>query len=254
MFHAISSQVSLFSDDRPLPDLTPCMIPMKKYFKTSTTFRDLDEAEDILNAFDDELMHIRDMDENWDDKDSDCNKRWAMLRSKVKAWGIEFAALLRNPELRHGNESHQERIVNLKIQHRIWELHVEGESPDDVDCDQDQQSMGRLSPSECFVLLREVDNLWRKTARPEFGLKIDLITGIFQLYGYCTDPSARQWIIAILRSRNRREIIWDSHQLADYLEAHMVSQQTGLTPSWPDIGPSTDNNALITFRPYRSYT
>jgi hypothetical protein len=54
----------------------------------------------------------------------------------------------------------------------------------------------------------------------------------------------------MLRSQRRREIVWDSGDLSDFLEKDMWQRAIGLqTERWPDIGPSKDEGALLVLRP-----
>ena len=237
MFHAISSQLSLFSETRLFPDLTEFMAPMKKYENFTGRLRDLDEAEDTLNSFDDILSHI-----SWDMEDRECGKEWEALRQQIQCWHIEFQRIA-------GNSHDMRRIANLKIQHKLWELLMEGEPPD-ADCDDGYEV--EMDPAECNLLLDEVEWLWSNSPQPHFGLKTDLSTAIYQLYVFCKDDTVRRRIIRILRSRQRREITWDSLELARFLEADMLRRDKGLqTEEWPNIGPSACDDALLVFKPVR---
>ncbi|GKU10790.1 unnamed protein product, partial [Fusarium langsethiae] len=138
-------------------------------------------------------------------------------------------------------QAHVERIVNLRIQHKLWEVLLDGE------CNEDEAN---IDPTECNLLLDQVEQLWCNPANPCFGLKIDLTAALYQLYVYCTDDQVQHRIIALLRSKKRREIIWDSGDLADFLEKDMWQRAIGLqTERWPDIGSSKDEGALLVLRP-----
>ncbi|GKU16438.1 unnamed protein product [Fusarium langsethiae] len=225
IFHAISSQVTIFSEDRIFPD-----------------FRDLDEAEDVMNKFDDVINQISwDMDQNWGYEESECVVRWVKLSQEVRDWKTQFDVLIHKLTQNGKRQVHVERIVNLRIQHKLWEVLLDSE------CNEDEAD---IDPTECNLLLDQVEQLWCNPANPRFGLKIGLTAALYQLYVYCTDDQVRHRIITLLRSQKRREIIWDSGDLANFLEKDMWQRAIGLqTERWPDIGPSKDEGALLVLRP-----
>ncbi|KAG8672314.1 hypothetical protein FPOAC2_05692 [Fusarium poae] len=243
IFHAIGSQVAIFSEDRLFPDVTHLLMPPKRKKKgIPGEFRDLDEAEDVMNKFDDVINEISwDMDQDWKNEDAECVVRWVKLRQEVRDWNAQFEVLI-NKLTENGKRQVQvERILNLRIQHKLWEVLLDGE------CNEDEADM---DPKECNLLLDQVERLWCNPAIPRFGLKIDLTAALYQLYVYCPDDQVRQRIITLLRSQKRREIIWDSGDLADFLEKDMWQRAIGLqTERWPDIGPSKYEGALLVLRP-----
>ncbi|KAF5532188.1 hypothetical protein FMEXI_12585 [Fusarium mexicanum] len=248
IFHAIASQVAIFSPERVFPDVTHLLMPAaKKQKRIEGEFRNLDEAEDVMNKFDDMVNHISwDLDQEWENEDSECNTQWSILRENVQTWQCQFEVLVK--KLSAGKEPiDNEKVLNLRIQHKLWELLIEEESSVDEDAE------AYLDPAECNILLDQLEKLWCNPSRPRFGLKIDLTAALFQLYVYCTDENVRHRIIFMLRAQSRREIIWDSGQLADFLENDMVLRAVGLqTDRWPEIGPSANDGALLVFRPKSS--
>ncbi|EWG48809.1 hypothetical protein FVEG_08472 [Fusarium verticillioides 7600] len=248
IFHAIASQVAIFSPERVFPDVTHLLMPAaKKQKRIEGEFRNLDEAEDVMNKFDDMVNHISwDLDQEWENEESECNTQWSILRENVQTWQCQFEVLVN--KLSAGKEPiDSEKVLNLRIQHKLWELLIEEQSSVDEDVE------AHLDPAECNILLDQLEKLWCNPSRPRFGLKIDLTAALFQLYVYCTDENVRHRIIFMLRAQSRREIIWDSGQLADFLENDMVLRAVGLqTDRWPEIGPSASDGALLVFRPKSS--
>ncbi|KAH7233660.1 hypothetical protein BKA59DRAFT_320102 [Fusarium tricinctum] len=243
IFHAISSQVAIFSPERVFPDVMHLLPPTKEQKKLTEEFRDLDEAEDVMNKFDDCVNHISwDLDQDWEDETSECNTKWKMLKEDVDEWERQFEVLVQKLT-KCGQWIDQEKVLNLRIQHKLWELLINNES-------EENESDTGLDATECNLLLDQLEQLWCNPARPRFGLKIDLTAALYQLYVYCDDIAVRQRIILLLRSHTRREIIWDSAQLADFLDMDMAQRAVGLQQEkWPDIGPSSSDKALLTFRP-----
>lgn len=246
VFHAISSQVGLFAEDRIFPDVTHLLTPAQKHKMPTHEFRDLDEAENIMNGFDDIVNYITwDLDQDWEDETSDCNTKWQVLRQDVRKWEGKFRALLN--KLTHNGQyrGNLGRIVNLEIQHKLWELLLDGEC---LVASTGDEHEANLNPVECSYLLDQLDQLWHNPRLPCFGLKTDFTTALYQLYVYCIDESMRRRIISMLRSQRRREIVWDSIKLADFLETDMTHRVAGLQQKrWPDIGPSTRGGALLLF-------
>ncbi|KAF9771359.1 hypothetical protein IL306_011018 [Fusarium sp. DS 682] len=244
IFHAIASQVAIFSPERVFPDVTHLLTPTKKQKRIEGEFRTLDEAEDVMNQFDDAVTHISwDLDQEWENEESECCTQWCILRQNVQIWQCQFEALVEKLKARK-EPIDWEKVLNLRIQHKLWELLIEEESNVDETCE------AHLDPGECNTMLDQLEKLWCNPTRPRFGLKIDLTAALFQLYVYCTDENVRQRIIFMLRTQGRREIIWDSRQLADFLENDMVLRAVGLqNERWPEIGPSANDGALLVFRP-----
>jgi hypothetical protein len=248
-FHAITSQLSFFADDRLFPDLTGFMVPMKKYENSTSKLRDLDEAEDVLNSLDDVLNSMECDTVCEVMSEAECEGEWESLRKRVHTWSTEFGELVKKIPRQSEDKNTRKRILNLKLQQRLWELLVDHDVPHDPNCHSPPPAP-RITSEECNELLDMVEVLWKDTSQPSFALKTDLITAVYQFYVFCPDPVVRQRIIALLRSRRRREIIWDSFDMAMFLETDMVQRDMGFAESdWPDIGPSPSQNALLVFRP-----
>lgn len=235
MFHAISCQVGLFSEVRMFTDITRYLPPKRKPAMPVANIRDLEDAEDVMNSFDDVVNHISwDLDGDWDNQDSECSKQWESLQQQLQQWDRQFTAIVK--DLKDANKFWQnlERITNLRVQHKLWDVLLGDQS---------------LDAEACSLLLDDIDRLWNNSPGPVYGLKTDLTTALFQLYVFCADEAIRLRIIALLRSRRRREILWDSLKLAEFLETDMARRRCGLqTEKWPDIGPSPQSEALIVFR------
>lgn len=223
------------------------MAPKKKYSRPAGRLRDLDEAEDVMNTFDDVVSRISwDLDQDKEDNDCESRKQCAILRQRLQAWNHQFTAIAENLVDLGEYSKNRERIINLKIQYRLWELLL-GEESLFIGCN--DWCPAQLDAVECTLLLDELDRLWSKSKRPLYGLKTDLITALFQLYVFCTEETVRRRIIYILRARRRREILWDSLELADFLEMDMAHRASGFqTAAWPDIGPSPHHGALIVYK------
>jgi hypothetical protein len=247
MFHAISGQIGLFSNNRICVDIAQFMIPKKRYSRPARKLRDLVEAEDILNTFDDVISHILwDLDHDWEDNNSECRKQWVVLRKRLRVWDHQFTAVVKDLVGSSQSPTDMEKIINLRIQYKLWELLLNGEN---LGVGYNNQHTAQLDTADCTLLLDDLECLWSKSKRPFYGLKTDLTTALFQLHVFCDDETVRRRIICMLRARKRREILWDSLQLADFLETDMARRASGLqTARWPDIGPSSHDSALIVFK------
>jgi hypothetical protein len=262
MFQAVASQVSVVSDNFLLPDLRPLAVPMKKYSSPSQGLRDLDEAEEVLNALDDMLSgmwsdHIGEWDGDLYDEDDDfeavTEEQWTLLDTLHRQWKIGFEDLLgriaRNPQEAQASEK---RILKLKNQGRLWELWLIEDCPRTIwSALSSSAPSPRLSVPQANQILDELEVLWKDSAEhPSFGLKCDFVTSFFQMYHFCHDSTVRRRVIALLRSRRRMEIFWDSFQLADILEDNLARRELGLkTPRWPEIGPYSKDKTLLVLRP-----
>lgn len=273
MFSAISGQVGLFSETRLFPDLSHFQLPMKKYKRRSVELRDLDEAEDDLHTFDDLFTTITvDLEQDWDSPGSKCETQWEILRVGVERWKHQFITLVDQLKHEGRHDANLDKINNLWLQYEMWEVLIEGleqnsvasSSPDsnwsssvsssvsttishDTASPEACPELPNLDVAKCNALLDQADQLWYSTSLTRFSLKSDLLVAIYQLYVFCLDEGVRRRIISMLRARNRREIIWDSAALADFLEKNLARGE--LRDRWPDLGPSPSDEALVVFRP-----
>ncbi|KAF4448078.1 biotin protein ligase [Fusarium austroafricanum] len=185
LFHAISSQVAIFAQDRVFPDVTHLLMPTKKQKRLEGEFRNLDEAEDVMNKFDDMVNHISwDLEQQWEDENSECNTQWQILSENIQTWQCQFEMLVSRLIKSQKRELIDwEKILNLRIQHKLWELLIAEET------DEHEGTQAQLDPAECNTLLDQLEQIWCNPTRPRFGLKIDLIAAFFQLYVYCTDDT-----------------------------------------------------------------
>jgi hypothetical protein len=134
MFHAISGQVGIFSHNRLFADMTQFMTPKKKYSRPAEKLRDLVEAEDTMNTFDDVANHITwDLNDDCEGGDSECKEQWAILRQRLTVWEYQFSAIVTDIAGSDEYSKNLDRIVNLKIQYKLWELAL-GEDGPEVDC------------------------------------------------------------------------------------------------------------------------
>ncbi|KAL3588215.1 hypothetical protein FPOAC2_14114 [Fusarium poae] len=242
IFHVIGGQIGLFSEDRLFADITQFLVPKQKYSRPAGKLRDLDEAEAVMNTFDDIVGYISwDLDEDGDDDDdnSESCKQWEALQQRLQAWGHQFKAITQDLVNSGDYERNWERIANLKIQYKLWELLL----------DENEEETTQIEVADCNILLDNLGRLWNKSSRPFYGLKTDLTTALYQSYVFCPNQAVRRRIICMLRSRRRREILWDSFELANLLETDMAKCAAGIeTEKWPTIGPSPNEGALIVFR------
>ena len=249
LVHAMSSEINFFTRDRLFSDLGHLTVRKRDLEDAKESLYSLDEAEDVLNSFVDVVNRISwDLNQNWEDPESECNRQWTLLRNRVRVWHTGFRDLASG--LAHGGQdasTSTPQIAKLRIQHKLWELLLDGTYPTDENMNECEPGLGA---AECNLLLVDIESAWRgsSSSGPLFTLKTELNGVLFQLYAHCTDESVRRRIISMLRSQQRRELVWDSFKLASFLETDMHRRSQGIqTERWPTLGPSSDEGALLTF-------
>ncbi|KXJ87259.1 hypothetical protein Micbo1qcDRAFT_167614 [Microdochium bolleyi] len=258
---------------------------------TTYRFRDLAEAAQVMHEFDCALDDLaEDPHQDWDDPSSLCNLRWDVLQQEVLEWREQFAELMNrlgydsdlDPSIPQYqvDAATEDKIINLRIQDKMWDLvfdRGDASRPTGVvtECPFDNWPAPRdLTPPECAEMLARVERLWRGrgggnsntrgsgsgsstpggggSKRSPFGLSMDNLIGTYCLYVHCGDDAVRARVISMLRAQRRRELIWDSAAMADFLERDLKKRLAGQQEArWPELGPSANEDALVVFRPRR---
>lgn len=251
IFHALGTQVALFSEKPLLPDLAPYLLDELESGATAP-FRTYYEANDALGMLDscfnrlgwDEPLHC----ESFANDECKCPKGCLCLA--CQQWN-DFAKHVRNfktrlqPLLRElGASEHvqdRQRLLCLQLQTVVWEWTIDWENcPDDG---LDDPAVGEMLDLVEKILILTAE-------RPTFSLAIDVIPNLIFIYDFCSIMAYRHRAINLLRLTPRREVIFNSHQAAALLEDHMAKLRVedGATED-PVVNFATWPHALIEYVP-----
>ena len=242
IFCRIGVDVTLFTEYTLLPDLTPYTEPLLGNGDISQPFPSLSAAESSLEEL--KILFSRYCEECSGDDGAECRfwelPGWKQLMTQFDGWSIRYH--LTPKGLLSENPSPQERYRShlLDLERRLWYVTFHDE-------------MGEASKQgpSCYLyhdILDQVELLQSlsTTSCPIFSLKADIVAAIILAYTFCPSADVRQRAIALLRSRDRREIVWDSGDVADFLETDFRNRLTGVDATeWPEVGPSLEPGALL---------
>ncbi|CAH0038693.1 unnamed protein product [Clonostachys solani] len=168
---------------------------------------------------------------------------WETVKKRFLVWEARFEQTLEALGL-ESDESYE--VLNLRLQRHMWRLMVDDDEEESWDADP------TMEPDECAKVMDQVERLLSMTPSTMrvFTLHADLIPALIVVYGSCTDTAVRRRAITLLRLRRRREIVWDSEEIAQFLEADLERCLAGAKKAeWPEIGPCANRKALLFYRP-----
>ncbi|CAH0038146.1 unnamed protein product [Clonostachys rhizophaga] len=242
VFRGLGSVVNMFNEDKIIPDLASYAELPKGYEDPTKPYESIDEAEKALAHLD---MFLSDMHCTHDNSEGPFPERlkeineqtFRSLGRRFRKWEARFERTLESLRPPHSYE-----LLNLKLQRYLWAQMMKqpyGEEP-------------VIGEEKCMWLMDKVEELLEMTNPTQriFTTKADLIPVLVVVYGSCPVTQVRKRAIALLQLRSRREGFWDSDKTADFLQLDLdkcLAGQKGT--SWPAVGPSTAQGALLVFRP-----
>ncbi|KAK7977025.1 hypothetical protein PG988_004515 [Apiospora saccharicola] len=118
-------------------------------------------------------------------------------------------------------------LARLRLQQSFWQMAVElshnGGEP---------AGLSHATCEECLERAERLAAPFLAANKPTFSLDGDLISDLSFIISVCRDPPQRDRALALLRSLNRREGIWDSREIA---EMHEFSMKLGVAAhGWGD--------------------
>ncbi|KAG6005304.1 hypothetical protein E4U21_000279 [Claviceps maximensis] len=216
MFQSLGNQAALFAERQILQDLT-LFLPVPDS-DSSKAFTHLDEANEALDRLDSSFNRICwNYPENYNDlaKCPDgCSCRdcleWKVFEDQVATFSMQFQPLVTRIEA-DGHLGQRQRLVRLQLVEKAWQIIVD----DSQSCD------AHFKPQHSDELLDLIErNLKLAARRPTFSLSADIIPAIIDVYDYSPSAERRRKAINLLRSYQLREVVFTSHQVADFLEDH----------------------------------
>jgi hypothetical protein len=251
VFCFVGTDATIFMDKSMLPDITAHILPPAFISDASQPFATLAEAEDALAQLEISISLIDypgDEDcsggsqksssesESWD-------PAWERLRQSYREWESRFDRAEAALKASISSARDQERYLRLELERLLWGLTFE---PED-----ESQYVAAYFPK----VPDQIDRMLAAGAvsHARYTFRADIVPSVIMAYTCCSDTAVRERLIAQLRSRPRRELVWDSRSVADFLEKDLEDRRAGMKyPPWPEVGPSTKQGALLTLRPRES--
>ncbi|CAI6101286.1 unnamed protein product [Clonostachys chloroleuca] len=242
LFRALGSIVNAFGENKILSDLTVYAKPMHGPGDPNQPYDSLTKAMDDLTLLELELSDIQCPEEEAIKRDSGLEEErdrqqqvYDAVIERFLIWDKRFSE---TEKVMSPSDNYD--FLNLKVQQAMWQLVLEEKFDEEPE----------LQPGECWPLLDMIEKMLIMTPSTQrtFALRADLIPPLIGIYGACKDFSVRRRTITLLRLRRRKELVWDGEEAADFLENDLKMCMIGLkTPSWPDIGPLANKNALLCY-------
>lgn len=220
MFRWIDSDVTPFAYDRLLSNLASFANPAAGGTEAeSGPFASLSEVEDELREIDMEVYDNKWSAHGggkWADLPLEHREvKWASWETvnRFRMWEGRFEKTLK--VLGFENDDSYE-VLNLRFQRHMWRLMMNNN-------EQLWNEDPKMKPEECHMVMDQVERLLSMTsARMRvFTVHSKFIPALIVVYGSCADTAIRRRVIALLRTRRRREIVWDSEEVAQFLEADL---------------------------------
>ncbi|VUC25785.1 unnamed protein product [Clonostachys rosea] len=240
LFRALGSIVNAFGENRILSDLTVYAKPVYGSNDPNQPYDSLAKAMDELTLLELELSDITFLEEGAIDERSceEIEKQEQVYDAVIQRYRIWDKRL--EETVRVLSPSEDFVFLNIKVQQAMWQLVLACEFEEEPE----------LQPEQCWPLLDMIEKLLIMTPSTQrtFALRGDLIPPLIGIYGTCKDFSVRRRAITLLRLRRRKELVWDGEEAANFLENDLKMCLVGLkAPSWPDIGPLANKNALLSY-------
>ncbi|CAH0054625.1 unnamed protein product [Clonostachys solani] len=242
LFRALGSIVNAFGENKILSDLTVYAKPMRGPDDPNQPYDSLVKAMDDLTLLELELSDIQCPEEEAisknPEKEEERDRQQQVYDAVIKRFLVWEKRFTETVKVMSPSDNYD--FLNLKVQQAMWQLVLEEEVDEDFE----------LPAEQCWPLLDMIEKMLIMTPSTQrtFALRADLIPPLIGIYGVCKDFSVRRRAITLLRLRRRKELVWDGEEAADFLENDLKMCMVGLkTPSWPDIGPLANKNALLCY-------
>lgn len=137
------------------------------------------------------------------------------------AWNRRFERTAQNlPPAAELSDRDRGILARLRLQQSFWQVAVELSHNGG-----DPAGVSHATCEECLERAERLAAPFLAANKPTFSLDGDLISDLSFIISVCRDPAQRDRAMALLRSLNRREGIWDSREIA---EMHEFSMKLGV--------------------------
>lgn len=219
MFARFGVGISIFMEETILPSKPDhaCGAALQVDPGPCVPFPSLNEASISLRQIDVHYVHL--MFSEGDFQLAGREASFTMLEDRLSIWSSRFDETVKAVRSRALSDAEQEQIMQMRLTQRLWQLFV----PYDTTCHP-------LSASRSFsAFLDEAEIL----ARPFMAMKCrtfslggDLVGGLSLVSTLTTDSQIRSRALDLLRSLNRREGVWDSHEIIELHEATLAQENS----------------------------
>ena len=220
MFSILGVQASLFLDEPVVDDLSfYYRLKTGHDEETDRPFADLSEARSHLCAI--EVDFNTKLERSKDDLDSPVLDA---VFDKFRRWAARFDRSNFDSSSPTCTLVEKREHLALKLSRRLWLAAIDCEETTD-----DNDAYAKvLDLAEMLVLSSSNDS------RPVFTLHADVVPALNFVCDTSDDVATQRRAIKLLRSMNRREGLWDSQEVAEYLEDSLTARKM-LRHGWDEV-------------------
>ena len=225
MFATIGVDAGFFLDENLIADLDYSVLSTDNDAKLGKPFSNLVDARRQLNSI---LVDSNNTFEQF--RDDWYAPQMVELYERFRRWAARFDRT--NFQFANGTPSPSERhdLTAMRLARKLWLTIIDSGLPYPQLLDQFNDLFNEVI-DEAEVLLKTTHS----STVPVFTLQADIVPHVAYVCELTSDPAIQQRAIDLLRSVKRREGIWDSHEVAEYLQDYLLAKQM-LPISW-DVVP-----------------
>lgn len=219
MFSTLGVHASLFLDEPVVDDLSFYYRVKTGLDDSNRPFSDLAEARSHLCAI--EVDFNTNLERSQDDWDS---PGLSPIYDRLRQWVERFDQSSMHVNSAKFDQAEQREYLALKLSRRLWMTAID--SADTIDDDE--------AFSEVLNLVEMLALCNSNNSHPLFTLHADVVPALNFVGDTSDDPDIQRRAIRLLRSMQRREGLWDSQDVAEYLEDSLVARKM-LRHGWDNV-------------------
>lgn len=219
MFAQLGTDTSLFLDGPTIPDLTPYSRAIAEVRSPSQAFISLTDARNRLRIL--ELDFNQELAKYQDDADA---PELRHIYDRIRWWAFCFDNLEVSLSGSTLCQSDQQEFLALKLSRAVW-MNVINTTGDSVD---------ETALNEILNFAEDLIRSFASQSYPIFTLHADLVPALTLVCDTSDNVRTQRRAISLLRSMHRREGLWDSHEVAEYLENSLMARNL-LQDEWDNV-------------------
>jgi hypothetical protein len=225
VFAVLGVDAGFFMDENLTPGLIPFSLPSINDDALETPFANLVDARRHLDAIVVDFNHSVDMHrQDW------YAPQMYVLYDRFRSWARRFDKTTFTFVNGSPSQTEQHEMSAMRIARKLWMAVIDHEHKfyptSDPQFDEEFHSI--LDEAETWI------NQLASVSHPVFSLQADTVPPLAYICDLNSDPAIQQRAINLLRSVKRREGIWDSQEVAEYLEDYLLAKRL-FQMNWDDI-------------------
>ena len=223
-FAELGVDAGFFLDENLVPKLGYNSIPTAQDSTLDTPFKDLADARRSVSAIVIDFNRTVDF----------CRKDWfapqmLLMYERFKRWAARFDKTTFQFAGGSPTPTEHHELLTMRMSRKLW-IAV-------IDTGGHYPNIGADFNDSLSLILDEAESLIKPLAsapHPIFTLQADIVPPLAYVCELTTDTQIQQRAIDLLRSVKRREGIWDSQEVAEYLADYLLARDS-LQIHWDNV-------------------